>query len=761
MIGKIIKIKNVGRFRDASAKTDVEFKKLTTIFGENGRGKTTLCAILRSLMTGRPEYISQRKTLGLEGNASVQLLLGRENTAFANGKWSAVNPNVCIFDSVFVHENIYAGDSIDHEHKKNLYRVIVGARGVELAKNIEKLDGQIKGLSIQIKGMKFSDMPIGTTIGQYIDWAPIDGADDKIQEQLKKIAFQERALKRVSEIQAKAMLSLVDLPALPENFSRVLSKQLTDVAENAEACIKEHLAKHAMGKEGESWIGRGLSYLAQNECPFCSQSLANSQLIASYQTYFNEAYQNLKVEISLLERAVNLGVGGSALSALQSKLANNAILVEFWKQFIAIDLPELTFEMVKEKYEVLCALALSAVKNKQQSPLESIHIDGALEAAIAVIGGLRETVDQYNDIVGAVNAQIQEQKRLPPSNEDLDKLKTDLVILQSNKRRFDQDVILLCDEYKKAAGEKDVLDKQKIKLKAELDEYCDGILKTYENSINQYLDYFNVGFRIAHTQHDYIGGLPRSAFQITINGIAVNIGGAKNDFGSPCFATALSAGDKSALALAFFLAMLDHDKEINCKIIVFDDPFTSLDHFRRHGTVLCFSKFFKIAKQVVVLSHDPRFLKLVKDQCGFLCDLKELQIAKTKNGSVISEWDSEKETQGAYLKNYNTLLSYHRERKGELLPVAQAIRPFVEDLYRVRYPGYFPLDKWLGDFIGLVKDAPSDSGLAHAKEDLPILEHINEYSKKFMHGGAPDIDSEELHGFVRRALSFVGDGVEG
>src|SRR4051812_5531146 len=54
-VGMFIKqvkhIGSVGRFRSCGAQGDVTLKKYTVVFGENGRGKTTLCAILRSLQT--------------------------------------------------------------------------------------------------------------------------------------------------------------------------------------------------------------------------------------------------------------------------------------------------------------------------------------------------------------------------------------------------------------------------------------------------------------------------------------------------------------------------------------------------------------------------------------------------------------------------------------------------------------------------------------------------------------------------------------
>ena len=48
MLQRIVSIKSVGRFKRCVAAGDVTFRRYTVIF-ENGRGKTTLCAILRSL----------------------------------------------------------------------------------------------------------------------------------------------------------------------------------------------------------------------------------------------------------------------------------------------------------------------------------------------------------------------------------------------------------------------------------------------------------------------------------------------------------------------------------------------------------------------------------------------------------------------------------------------------------------------------------------------------------------------------------------
>ena len=70
---------------------------------------------------------------------------------------------------------------------------------------------------------------------------------------------------------------------------------------------------------------------------------------------------------------------------------------------------------------------------------------------------------------------------------------------------------------------------------------------------------------------------------------------------------------QSTLALAFFLAQLELDPELDKKVVVFDDPFTSQDSSRRTWTQQRISRIAKLAKQVIVLSHEPRFLRLIYD----------------------------------------------------------------------------------------------------------------------------------------------------
>jgi wobble nucleotide-excising tRNase len=763
MIEKFISIKNIGRFRDCSPQGDVTFCRLTLLFAENGRGKTTLCAVLRSLQTGKHEFISERKTLGTTAPASVQIRLGGSNLSFSNNTWSASHPNIAIFDSVFIHENVYAGDYVDHDHKKNLYRVIVGSQGVQLARQIEALDGQIRDASTDIRTKKdaaSNTLPNGVTLDAYLIWQPVEDVENKILKKNAEIANRQRTLEKATEIQAKGLLARIALPAFPSDFLTILAKKLMDITADAESRVRQQIVAHSMGSQGETWLSQGLGFVANDKCPFCGQGIHANELIAAYRSQFNAAYKALKQEVAQLSQRITTAIGESTLNTTQQMLSNNLTLIEFWRQFAQIALPDFAFDEVRAKYVTLRNLALALAQRKQQAPMESVSPDADFQAALDAVTALQQSLQSYNTAVDACNALINEQKIAAQQGGDINELKRELADLEARKKRFGSAVVQTCQEYQAALTAKTTLEQQKARAKHQLDQHCQQILQTYEQAINTYLDQFNAGFRITNSRHLYTGGTPSSHFQIQINNTAIDLGDSRTQSGTPCFKTTLSSGDRSALALAFFLAALKQDAQLSNKIIVLDEPITSLDRFRRTCTQQLIRQIAGKATQVVVLSHDPYFLKFLWE--GYPpADIKVLQLCRSGDNTMIGELDIEAETQSTYMRDYSALLSFYRDRTRAPLDVARSIRPFLEGLLRVRFPGHFQPNEWLGDFITKIRNADKSSGLQNATADLSELEAINDFSKKYHHDQNPRADSEcisgdELHGFVKRTLRLVG-----
>jgi len=763
MIEKIISIKNIGRFQDCSSRGDVSFRKLTLLFAENGQGKTTLCAIFRSLQTGLSQYIFERKTLGTTDSASVRVRLANNTYAFATNGWSSIHPDIVVFDSVFIHNNVYAGDYVEHEHKKNLYRVVVGAQGVQLAQKVEDLDGEIRSVNTDIntkKSVVLDALPNGTTLENYLSWQPAEDVEAKISQKSSEIVSRQHALDKATEIQSKGLLSKIGLPALPIDFLDILSKQLADVIAGAEARVRRQIADHSMGNQGETWLSQGLGFVADNKCPFCGQGITTNELIAAYSSHFSTAYTQLKQEVANLSQQISVAVEEASLNTPRQTHSSNLTLAEFWRQFAEIAAPSFDFENVRTKYITLHDLASTLAEIKQQSPTEPILPGDDFQAALDAVAALQSFVEGYNATVETANTLINRLKASVRKGTDINVLKRKMSDLMARKKRFEPDVVKACKEYQDAVKEKTCLEQQKSTAKEQLDQHCQQILQSCQSSINTYLDQFNAGFRITNSRHQYVGGMPSSYYQIEINNNAVDLGDSRTQPGRPSFKTTLSSGDRSALALAFFLAALKQDAEIGNKIVILDDPFTSQDRFRRTCTQQLICQMAGMAKQVIVLSHDPFFLKLIWEDYKS-ADIKTLQICRTGDNANIGEWDIKAETESTYIKNYSALLDFSRERKGVPLNVVRSIRPFIEERLRVLFPGHFQANEWLGDFIVKIRNASNTDRLSHAQADLSEIEAINDYSKKYHHDQnasavSETLSEDELHGFVKRTLKLAG-----
>lgn len=765
MLEKIVQIKRIGRFRDYAANGDVTFRKLTLVYAENGRGKTTLCAILRSLQSGQPEFIAERRSLGTADAPFVHIRLNSANYQFTNAAWTVTHPDILIFDPVFVNDNVYSGDYVEHEHKKNLYRVIVGTEGVRLAREIEDLDRQIRDANTDLRTMRDAlsrHVPVGLALEAYLQWQPDADIEEQIRRKTEELDARQRAAAKAGEIHAKGLFLKVQLPSLPSDFSTVLAKQLTDIVADAEAKVRRQIAQHQMGPQGEPWLSQGLGYVRDDQCPFCGQGVQANELIAAYRSHFSAAYADLKQEVARLAQRVNNAIGEASLGSVQLAIAGNAALVEFWRQFTTVDLPAISFPDIQQKYATVREKCLALAKRKQDSPTEAIAPGADFAAALAEVEALGTLAASYNAAVDTANARVNEQKAAVRSQADITGLRTELAQLEARKNRFKPEVAGACQAYQDAVAAKTRLEEAKNTARQQLDQHCQNLLRTYELSINEYLDQFNAGFRITNTRHLYTGGTPSSHYQIEINSTALDLGDARTPAGTPCFKTSLSSGDRSALALAFFLAVLKQDTDIGRKIVVFDDPFTSLDRFRRTCTQQLIQRLLDSAQQVVVLSHDPLFLKLLCDECpSAATTVKALQMSKAGDTTVIGEWDVQAEAQSSYMKDFSTLLGFYRERKGDPRAVARTIRPFLEGMLRSHFPGHFQPSEWLGDFIAKIRGADATSGLQHAKADLDELDAINGYSKRYHHQQNANADTEpinddELHGYVKRTLRLVG-----
>ena len=145
MIRYIKLLRNIGTFDSESSAASIDLKRLVLIHAENGRGKTTLAAVLRSLKTGDHLPIVERRRLGAQNPPHIcfECEGSPSNVVFQNDAWNRLLQNLEIYDDVFVDENIYSGLDVDAQHRQNLHQLIIGEQGITLNRRLSCLVSRV------------------------------------------------------------------------------------------------------------------------------------------------------------------------------------------------------------------------------------------------------------------------------------------------------------------------------------------------------------------------------------------------------------------------------------------------------------------------------------------------------------------------------------------------------------------------------------------------------------------------------------------
>jgi wobble nucleotide-excising tRNase len=511
-----------------------------------------------------------------------------------------------------------------------------------------------------------------------------------------------------------------------------------------------------MQERGETWLTEGLRYVDEDECPFCGQHIAGLDLIQAYQSFFGQEYHALREEVRGLSDQVGTALGDRVSAAIEQTALQNNNAVDFWRDYCDIT----PFTPLGGAADAMTALRQSAhnlLQIKVGTPLDAVAPDEGFTRALAAFETMRGSLAAYNAGVATANATIAARKR-QAQGANLRDAENAVARLKAQKVRHAVAVHDVCALDTRLQGDKGILEGDKGRARNDLDAHTQRVIALYGQSINRYLERINAGFRITTPTHTYRGGPPSTSYQIVINQNNVDLGDSTTPADRPSFKNTLSAGDRSTLALAFFLAHLEQDATRANKIVVFDDPFTSMDSFRRNHTVHQIYRSGEMCRQVVVLSHEPMFLKVLWDRIP-PADRKTLQLARIgEDNTTIVEWNIERAVQARYRADIETLLRFFSQGDGERMDVIQKLRPVLEGYCRNLYPTQFGEQEMMGTIVGKIREAGAAHPLHSIVEDL---DELNVYCRRYHHAENPGaamepIDDAELQDYVRRTLRLAG-----
>ncbi len=764
MINHLQLIRNVGLFDSVTTVGNIALGRTTLIYAENGRGKTTLAAVLRSLATGDAISIVERRRLAAlhPPHVIIGCAGGSPAAMFVNGAWSRTLANMVFFDDVFIDQNVYSGLVVGVDHRQNLHELILGAHGVALNQQLQNLIARIE-VHNQTLRQRERAIPAGELGQLSVDQFCALPANPNVEQEIQGAERNLAAARAQDQVRNTPAFELLSLPTFDiAGIEAVLRAGVPELDAVAAARVQKHLA--TSGRGAEEWIGEGMRRQSERppqvvgECVFCAQNLAGSPVIGHYRAFFSEAYRALQRSIVGTAAALNQTHSDNPAAGLERAVRILSERRQFWSQFAEIPDLQIDTTVVIRDWQAARNQLTVLLTQKQASPLDAVTVSDGVRAAvqtheanIAAISALNQQLTQANQAIAAVKQRA--------ANANPAAITATLTRLKAVRSRNTAATAALCADYLTEKQAKAVTELLRDQARTALEQYRTNVFPNYQAALNRYLARFNVGFHLDAVTATNTRGGPTCTYNIVINNTAVAVAGGDPQPGEHSFKNTLSSGDRNALALAFFFASIEMDPNIASKTVVIDDPVSSLDEHRSLTTVQELRRLSTSVSQVVVLSHSKPFLCRIWEGADTATRVA-LHVVRDGNGSTIQLWNVDHDSVTEHDRRNAILRDYLANGSGNECEIVRSLRPHVEAFFRVACPEHFPPGTLLGQFRGLCVQRVNTPRQILGAQDIQELRDIVEYTNRFHHDTNPAWETEvinaaELTGFVNRVIAFV------
>ncbi len=672
MITKI-SIKNTASYGAVPAILETD-KKINLIYGLNGAGKTTLSKYLQD----------------------------KNNECFSDCSIEGLNSEkVLVYNQKFIDDNFY------QDTQKGIFSL--KSENKEAKEKIDKATEEIKQIEARIKN---DELKTGFQFDLEKKQADIASLQSDSEKKTWKIKNDYYGGDRILEFcldgkmgSKKSLFDYVSKLQKPENKSE---KSIEDLKKEAEATqgenaktYDENLVKKVsfdfwkienqeifkeviIGNENSQvaeligklnisdWVKKGKELVNEPEgenevCPFCQQKTITKELYQEIQNYFDETYQN---KINSLE---NFDKEYWKEYQVIKNLEAELLKIDFIKN------KETAFKLVFKNFIDKVSGNWSKISNKIKSP--NIIID--LESTILEQNALNDFLDTIVEEIKTHNEKIKNKQ----------KTKSQIIKEFWEIMRWYYDQVIENHATQNAKLEKEKLDiETKISgLKTEIDEQKKIIQDAQKEMVNI---------------QDAIDAINSELIFFGLDGFSIVPAGKdsyklKRPNEDVAKFETLSEGEKTVISFLYFLELCKgkekNDEVVTEKIVVIDDPISSLSHMYVFNVAQLIRKNFfnDDYKQVFVLTHNLYFFhELLHKQKD--TNAKLFRLCRS-DFSQLSEMNR-KDIQNEYQSYWQILKDYDEGRATEVI-LANAMRNILE-----RFFGFIEKN----DFNELTKELEKD-----------------------------------------------------
>ena len=645
-ISKIVSIKKYKSFIDFKWSNfckdnngqESALSPFSVVFGENGSGKSTICNILKSLSQDKDFFFDEPECAEIKiKNDSSQPI----DYKYENGQWDKdrLDKNsILFFDIDFVNENVHTHGNRESSMQKGGHTQHAGQLIIDLDAKANLLKKKVK------QYIKYKNYFIGCNehclsnlniteydnvlFKQLCDIKPRNNkklilkTQKKIDTQKKKIRNVELLIKKqaqisqINEIDKLSFSYSISLKSVYEEiFSRKLKQKVDDKVDES---IKKHFD---VNKKFLEWAKDYIpeKYTEEN-CPLCMQPLSGAEdVIKFYKNTFDQTYekekQKLIDDINSLKNEINeIKIGVASLEGLVVSIFD--VLEKLKKDFEIKDIYNLEekervvsgldqyLKIPDEFNEIIVGLdGLKSIEKKEVN-IKSLY-DNALSYITKInlaIKRVNEIIEIKNNVIISFKDKYSDSSKISKEIEDINKKIEEKECLIDFLRNNKNDYIHRRDFVLK---KKDVLTERVKNFENKLNKHlAEKIPQDVTSTMIGILDKFNLNFSIEHIQST--ANTKDYAFSFEIKDKNGHERELKNN---------LSEGERQLISSAFFFAVNKNLDDRDKKVLVFDDPITSLDSPNLKILADLIFEHTKEFAQVIVFTHHPLFYKyLIK--CG-------------------------------------------------------------------------------------------------------------------------------------------------
>ncbi len=648
-----IKLKNVASYnQERTLNTD---KKINLIYGLNGTGKTTLSNFFKD----------------------------KNNTKFSDSSISGgETAKYLVYNQEFINENFYEKDDL-----KGVFTIsesnVTAEENVKKAKaEIEKLETKEKVKKVALveingangkKKKKLSEATekiwnIKTTFSggdRILDYCleGVKGSKDSLFSHIKSLVkplikptkTTDDLKKEISKIEGDDAIDLDLLEKIV--LSGIIELENNSIFDEVIVGNKNSTVANLIETfQNSDWVKLGLSYLPNeiNEtesCPFCQQKTVTKNLADEIKNYFDKTYED---KIDLLK-----GLKSQYQAIKNTIPTSDSFLVNDYAITAKIEL-----ESLHTKLLTALSQNITAIENKIKLPSNKVTFQTSSKA-----------LKDFNEFIEKINQEIIEHNEKIKHKKDVkDSIKKEFWKIM--RWEYDAYISSYENDFKDLEKEEKEINLALQKIKDDIKVQRDIIKENQDKTINIEKAIESINYQLALLG---LHGFEIKPFEDKFYRI-VRDNETKPEFKS------LSEGEKMIISFLYFVELCkgkeSEMEEIQNKIVVIDDPISSLSHnYIFNVAQLIKKEFFETSNylQIFVLTHSMYFFH---ELCKIhnKKDKKLFRIVRGNDKSSLILEMSQDEIQNDY-QAYWKIIKDHEKGNAHDNILANAMRNILENFF--------------------------------------------------------------------------------